>query len=63
MRCRECDALYLVQAYRLHKFSKLKDILFEDFYVVKDEREADYLNRTYTGIQLEHKLIPAFRFR
>ena len=62
VRCCECGAFYLVQAYHLHKFSKQKDTLFEDFYSVKDERQADYLNRTYTGIQLEHTLKPTFHF-
>ena len=61
-RCPECGSLYLVQAYHLHQFSEQKDTLFEDYYLVKDEREADYLNRTYTGIQLEHKRKPAFQF-
>lgn len=61
VRCRICDTLYLVQAYRLHKFSEQKNTLFEDYYSVKDERHADYLNRTYTGIQLEHTLIPDFQ--
>lgn len=60
--CRVCGALYLVQAYQLHKFSEHKNTLFEDYYPVKDERQADYLNRTYTGIQLEHAAIPAFQF-
>ncbi|MBQ7999800.1 MAG: hypothetical protein IJ298_01115 [Ruminococcus sp.] len=60
-RCRICGALYLVQAYHLHKFSAQKNILFEDYYLVKDEQQADYLNRTYTGIQLEHTLVPAFQ--
>ncbi|MBQ8894555.1 MAG: hypothetical protein IJ043_09165 [Clostridia bacterium] len=62
VRCQKCGTLYLVQAYHLHKFSERKDTLFEDFYTVKDEREADDLNQTYTGIQLEHKLTPSFRF-
>ena len=62
IRCRICGALYLVQAYHLHKFSEQKNTLFEDYYSVKDERQADYLNKTYTGIQLEHTMIPAFQF-
>ena len=63
VRCQKCGALYLVQAYHLHKFSEQNDTLFEDYYIVKDEREADYLNRTYTGIQLEHQLNPIFWFQ
>ena len=61
VRCQACGALYLVQAYHLHKFSEQKDILFEDYYAVKDEREADYINRSYTGMQLEHKMKPEFQ--
>ena len=63
VRCQECGALYLVQAYHLHKFSEQKDTLFEDCYSVKDEYQADYLNRTYTGIQLEHMMNPVFSFQ
>ena len=62
-RCKECRALYLVQAYHLHKFSEHKNTLFEDYYLVKDEREADYINRTCTGIQLEHRLVPTLQFQ
>ena len=63
VRCRTCGALYLVQAYHLHKFSPLREIQFEDYYSVKDEREADYINRTYTGIQLEHRMKPEFQLQ
>ena len=63
VRCRACGSLYLVQAYHLHKFSEQKNTLFEDYYSVKDEQQADYLNRTHTGMQLEHTLIPAFQIR
>ena len=61
VRCAQCGALFLVQSYRLNKFSQYRDILFEDFYAVTDEAHADRLNRTYTGIQLEHALKAAFR--
>ncbi len=60
VRNRESGTMYLVQAYHLNKFSEQKDTLFEDYYPVKDEREADHLNRIYTGIQLEHKMKPEF---
>lgn len=63
VRCQNCGAFYLVQAYHLHKFSEQKDTLFEDYYIVKDEREADYLNRTYTGIQLEHNFPITLQFQ
>ena len=62
VRCRECGALYLVQAYHLHKFSEQKDALFEDCYSVGDESEADELNRTYRGIQLEREFKPSLQF-
>lgn len=61
--CCSCGALYLVQAYHLHKFSNQKDMLFEDYYLVKDEQEADYINKTYTGIQLEHRMKPEFQLK
>lgn len=60
-RCCQCGSLYLVQAYHLHKFSDQKDILFQDYYAVRDMRQADYLNRTYTGLQLENMMTPTFR--
>lgn len=63
VRCRTCGALYLVQAYHPNPFSEWRETLFEDYYPVKDEREADYVNRTYTGIQLEHKMKPEFQLR
>lgn len=62
VRCRKCGRYYLVQAYHLNKFSEQKDTLFEDFYAVKDEWDAEHLNKTYTGIQLEHKYKPVFSF-
>ena len=61
--CRTCGALYLVQSYHLHKFSESRDTLFEDYYSVKNEREADYINRNYTGIRLEHKMKPKFQLQ
>ena len=50
-----------MQAYHLHKFSGQKDTLFEDYYAVRDEKQADYFNRTYTGMQLEHTRTPDFQ--
>lgn len=63
VRCKCCDTFYLVQAYHLHKFSEYKNTLFEDWYLVDGEKQADYLNRNYTGIELEHKLEPVFKRR
>ena len=63
VRCRACGALEWVQAYHLHKFSEQRETLFEDYYSVEDEREADYINRTYTGIELEHRMKPILQLQ
>ena len=60
VQCRQCGLLYLEQAYHLNKFSEYKDTLFEDYYSVESIHQADHLNRTCTGLQLEHTLTPAF---
>lgn len=60
VRCQCCGRFFLIQAYRLNRFSRHLDTVFEDWYAVESERQADHLNRTYTGIQLEHKMTPAF---
>ena len=40
-----------------HRLSqKDGDALLEDYYAVKDEREVDHLNRSYTGMRLEYKM-------
>ena len=59
VRCRQCGSLYLVQAYHLNEFSEHKDMLFED-YSVESIHQADCLNRTCTGLQLETKMVPQF---
>ena len=63
VRCRQCGSLYLVQEYRLHKFSCQRDDLFRDYYAVRDISHADYLNREYTGLQLENWMTPSFTFQ
>ena len=63
VRCKLCGAFYLVQSYHLHRFSELRETLFEDFYSVKDEREADSVNRTYTGVRLEQSRKPDFQLQ
>ena len=60
VRCRQCGSLYLVQEYRLHKFSYHRNTLFHDYYAVRDMRHADYLNRNCTGLQLEKMMMPTF---
>ena len=61
VRCRECGSFYLVQCYKLNKFSNNSDILYEDWYAVDNEAQADLLNRNYTGVQLEHKMKEIYR--
>ena len=61
VRCRVCESMYLVQCYKLNKFSENADVLYEDWYAVDDEAQADWLNRKYTGIQLEHKMKDVYR--
>ena len=63
VRCRQCGSLYLVQAYHLNKFSEYKDTLFEDYYSVESIHQADYINRTCTGLQLEHTRTPKFSYQ
>lgn len=61
VRCRECGSFFLVQCYKLNKFSDKADILYEDWYAVDNEAQADLLNGKYTGVQLEHKLKEVYR--
>ncbi len=61
IKCRVCGALYLVQRYHLNRFSAKKQTLFEDWYPVESERQADHWNRIYTGMELEHSRKPLFR--
>ncbi len=63
VQCRQCGLIYLVQSYHMNKFSEHKDTLFEDYYDVESIYQADYLNRTCTGLQLEHTLAPAFSYQ
>lgn len=61
VKCRVCGALYLVQSYHLNQFSARKETLFEDWYAVESEQQADHWNRIYTGMELEHSQKPLFR--
>lgn len=61
IRCRECGNMYLVQCYKLNKFSDNADIRYEDWYAVNSEAHADRLNNTYTGVQLEHEMKEVYR--
>ena len=58
VRCKSCGAYFLVQCYRLNKFSKKSDKLYEDYYPVKNEITADRLNHEYTGIELDRTFKP-----
>ena len=62
VRCRDCGKYYLIQSYHLNKFSDKRNVLFEDWYEVRDECQADNFNSMYTGIQLEREIDPAFHF-
>ena len=53
VRCKNCGAHFLVQCYKLNKFSKQPDKFYEDWYPVENEICADRLNREYTGSELE----------
>lgn len=61
VRCEKCGSFYLVQCYKLNKFSDNSDIQYEDWYPVDDEAQADLLNRKYTGIELEHRMKEVYR--
>lgn len=61
VQCKDCGTFYLVQEYHLHKFSQYKNVLFSDWYRVESERQADYWNRIYTGMQLEHEKTPVWK--
>lgn len=60
MKCSKCGAFYLVQAFHLYNSSVPDDVLFEDWYYVENEQQADLWNRKYTGIQLEQTIKPIF---
>ena len=36
-------------------------MLYEDWYTVDSEEQADLLNKNYTGVQLEHKMKEIYR--
>ena len=55
------SSLFLVQAYRVNKFSPSAAVWFEDWYPVKSETEADQINRTFTGPQWELRHKPVLR--
>lgn len=53
VRCTRCGRYFLVQCYRLNKFTKDSGLLYQDWYAVESEHQADHLNRAYTGPELE----------
>lgn len=61
VRCRHCGSCFLVQVYHLNKFSPLAQILYEDWYPIGSEAEADRVNGTYTGPQWERLHKPVLR--
>ena len=61
VRCKECGKFFLVQRYKLSKFTENPDMIYEDWYDVVSENEADRLNRSLTGPQLEKERTPVLR--
>ena len=53
--------LILISLAIMNKFSDNADMLYEDWYAVDNEAQADLLNGKYTGVQLEHKLKEVYR--
>ena len=58
VRCKSCGAYFVVQCYKLNKFSENHNKLYEDWYLVENEISADKLNQRYTGSELERILKP-----
>ena len=58
VRCKSCGVYFLVQCYKLNKFSENPDKLYEDWYMVESEAAADRLNKRYTGCELERRFKP-----
>ena len=63
VKCKNCGTYFLVQCYTLNKFADNSDKIYEDWYLVENEQEADYINRTYTGIELEHRMEPILQIK
>lgn len=61
VRCRHCGRFFLVQAYHLNKFSKFAEVLYEDWYPIGGEAEADWANEACTGPEWERTHEPALR--
>ena len=53
VRCKHCGQYFLVQCYRLNQFAETSRNWHKDWYAVENELQADFLNHTYTGPQLE----------
>ena len=53
VRCKNCGAYFIIQCYKLNKFSESSDKIYEDWYSVENEMCADRLNSQYTGPELE----------
>ncbi|MBQ8541638.1 MAG: hypothetical protein IJ435_09230 [Clostridia bacterium] len=53
VKCKSCNAYFLVQCYRLSKFADGEGRMHRDWYAIRDEKDADVLNAKYTGMELE----------
>lgn len=60
-RSRKTNQLYLVQKYMLVKLLNTPNTIFEDWYEVESERQADKWNRELTGPELERKYKANFK--
>lgn len=60
VKCKCCGAYFLVQSYKLRKFTDNHGEVYEDWYAVESEAAADSLNRRYTGSELERKYKPVY---
>lgn len=61
-RCRFCGKVFLIQAYHLSKIADPSGTQYEDWYEIGGESEADLVNETLTGPQLELQYKPILRF-
>ncbi|MGM9637618.1 MAG: hypothetical protein ACI3YK_06505 [Eubacteriales bacterium] len=61
-RCRLCGRTFLIQSYHLSQIADPEGILYEDWYDIDSEEEADLVNDAMTGLQYELRYKPILRF-
>lgn len=52
-KCEECDQLFLLQCSEFHDFYDGDDSRYDDYFPVSSSKEADELNKNYSGEQIE----------